>query len=105
MHEVLAEMKRCEANWSASTAARAFMQMAWGSAKLLPGRSSAELLEEIHSCWKMEPICTSVVVTFWQRYLCKLAMAATMSRGFHVDPAELVLKWMPLRADRVLPGE
>lgn len=105
MQDVLDEMKAYEANWSASTAARAFMQMAWGSARIASGSGTGQVLEEIHASWRKEPICTSVVVTFWQRYLCKLAQAAIITRGCLIDPSELVLKWMPLKADRVLPGE
>merc|ERR1719313_3283716 len=63
------------------------------------------VLEEIKECWEKEPICTSVVVTFWQRYLVKLAMSFVVSSGDLIDPAALVLKWMPLKSDRVLPGE
>merc|ERR1712194_200589 len=81
------------------------MQIAWSSAKLASDLGSGQVLEEIRACWDEEPICTSVVVTFWQRYLCKLAQAAIITRGCLVDPAKLVLKWMPLKADRVLPGE
>jgi len=93
-------MKAQQASWSWSTAVRAFL--------LPPGvmtnnSTSSPSLQEIQDCWKAEPICTSVVIAFWQRYMCKLA-----ERGYpftDVSAMELILKWMPLKADRVLPGE
>jgi len=43
-----------------------------------------------------------VVIIFWQRYLCKLV---NDERNGSVIESDLILKWMPLMADRVLPGE
>lgn len=95
MVQVVEDMKVNEASWSLSTAARALFLLAG-----VGGRTDrSAVLQELQDCWMKEPICTSVVITFWQRYLCKLS-AITLQ-----DPADLVIKWMPLKADRALPGE
>merc|ERR1719162_2204282 len=63
-------------------------------------------MDKIADYWKKEPICTSVVIIFWQRYLHKLAgvVVSKVDSG-KVEPAELIMRWMPLKADRVLPGD
>eukprot|EP00440_Ansanella_granifera_P000644 gb/GFBE01000698.1/.p1 GENE.gb/GFBE01000698.1/~~gb/GFBE01000698.1/.p1 ORF type:complete len:467 (+),score=91.14 gb/GFBE01000698.1/:1-1401(+) len=102
LNKVVAEMMACPASWSFVTAMRAVLR----SAQVQEQQSHSEQLEtlsQLRVCWATEPICTSVVISFWQRYLCDLAR---LGRG---DPeakaAHLVLKWMPLKADRALPGE
>jgi len=95
MELVLSDMRRHEACWSFATAARAMLL----SARHFRSTDREDLLEEIQDCWLSKPICTSVVIIFWQRYLCRLAEAANRSES------ELILHWMPLKADRVLPGE
>jgi len=64
-------------------------------------------LEDVQSSWKSDFICTSAVIVFWQRYLCKLARA-----GRDLDPGdqrrkevELVCRWMPPRVDGGLPQQ
>lgn len=97
MHAALAEMKKHEASWSWSTAIRAFLLPAE-----LPRAADPQVtMKEIAAAWKSEPICTSVVLVFWQRYL------ALLARTMHgdVSAVDLILKWLPLRSDRVLPGE
>jgi len=69
MGTVLQDMRKNQASWSATTAARAVLQ----SADISTSRSNTETLEEIKSCWERAPICTSIVITFWQRYLEKFA--------------------------------
>lgn len=93
--EVLSEMKASEQDWSFTTAARALLN----AAQVHDGSGSPHLLEELQDCWNAAPICTSIVITFWQRYLCLLA---TATGQFQID---LVLRYMPLKADRGLPGE
>lgn len=98
MMKVLAEMMAKEASWSHMTAAKAVLS----SARLAfrRGTDSAEqTLKEVRSRWLEEPICTSVVIVFWQRYLCELAEVCAS------DPLDLILRWMPLKADRGLPGD
>lgn len=95
MAQVLAEMKSAEQNWSYATAARAVLK----SAALRGGKNRATLLRDMQECWDEAPICTSIVVIFWQRYLCHFAQ--TVGKG----ELALVLKWMPLFADRGLPGD
>jgi hypothetical protein len=92
VREMLADMVSQVANWSLTTAARAVFK----SAKLSKRR---DLLWKVQGYWDSAPICTSVVISFWQRYLCRLAQATGQQE------TNLILKWMPLKADRVLPGE
>lgn len=93
MHGVLAEMKQCQANWSWSTAVRAVLFSAEVS------DDQAGVMREIEQCWGAAPICSSLVIAFWQRYLCKLADATGSSA------VDKILQWMPLKSDRTLPGE
>lgn len=92
IHDVLMDMVSCEASWSLTTAARAVFK----SAKL---SSRRDLLGKVQGYWDSAPICTSVVIAFWQRYLCRFAQATGQRE------TDLIMKWMPLKADRVLPGE
>lgn len=95
--DVLRDMKTHEASWSWATAIRAF---------LLPAEfplhaDEAHILKEVRASWKAEPICTSVVLIFWQRYLVSLAQLLPGN----VSAVGLILRWIPLRADRALPGD
>jgi len=92
---VLNDMLDCEADWSLSTAARAVLR----SAILSPEQDRSDLLAELENCWEAPPICTSVVITFWQRYLQRYAVCKGLCS------IDLILKWMPLKADRGLPSE
>jgi len=95
--EVVQDMKAVESNWSISTAVRAWL---W-SASVFEQHDRAAVLQELQECWVRQPICTSIAITFWQRYLSKLAEVCHAS----VHPAALILRWMPLKADRALPDE
>jgi len=95
MGQVLAEMKATEQSWSYATAARAVLK----SAALRGSKNRATLLRDMQECWDEAPICTSIVVVFWQRYLCHFA------RTVGQRELDLVLKLMPLFADRGLPGD
>lgn len=92
IRDVLTDMVSCEASWSLTTAARAVFK----SAKLSRRK---DLLGKVQGYWDSAPICTSVVIAFWQRYLCSFARATGQRE------TDLIMKWMPLKADRVLPGE
>lgn len=92
---VLRDMLDCQADWSYRTAARAVFQ----SATIAHREGTEELLDELEASWEAAPICTSVVIACWQRYLQGLAAVTGAS-----DLA-LILRWMPLKADRGLPGE
>jgi len=92
---VLQDMRSNQQNWSWSTAVRAFLF----SGEISSHSASSMTMKDIEDSWKTEPICTSVVVIFWQRYLQKLASLES------TDPLHLILQFMPLLADRVLPGE
>jgi hypothetical protein len=84
--------------WSWSTAVRAFLRS--GDLPRENTENSQPIsLAEVQDAWKVAPICTSVVVTFWQRYLEKMAVKVS------IDPLSVIMQFMPLKADRVLPGE
>jgi hypothetical protein len=68
----------------------------------------AKLLREITRSWASDPICTSVVISFWQRALCKFSEGVRRVQHTPVEvpspsAADLILRWMPLWADRSLP--
>lgn len=92
----LKDMGAHAAEWSLATAARAVLF----SGSRCEGLKKSEVLKGARACWRSKPICTSIVIVFWQRYLCKFAQLDA-SEG---DAAELIQKWMPLKADRTLPG-
>lgn len=71
MAEVIADMRATQADWSARTAARALLKKAAFTVE----KGSIAALDEIRACWERAPICTSVVISFWQRYFFKLAAA------------------------------
>jgi hypothetical protein len=98
MNEVLASMDS-DASWSWNTAIRAFLFSADVS-EMQDDDNSDEVLRSIQQCWKASPICTSVIIIFWQKYLCKLAQR---SPGTHA--VDWIVSWMPVKADRALPGE
>lgn len=98
MQEVAADMREHKGlDWSSLTVARAVVKSANAVAKPTNEQTMAKIMEY----WTKAPICTSVVITFWQRYLVKLSGTC----AFNVEPADLVMKWMPLKADRVRPGD
>lgn len=100
MNHVLNEMKQSEGSWSWSTAVRAF----FFSSAIQGSSSKANQLHDIQMCWNTDPICSSLIVEFWQRYLCALADVTP-----NANPQDTALKWilqcMPLRSDRALPGD
>lgn len=103
MDRVVADMKDQEGDWSLVTAARALLNQGSDLRRAWNMRS----LQEIKDCWEIDPICTSVVVVFWQRYLFRICQQATLqdsSGHLKEDPIKLILKWMPLKSDGVLPG-
>jgi hypothetical protein len=90
--------------WSWTTAARSVLKSQ--SHCLLDQTLQAErLLHDAKEAWDAEPICTSVVVAFWQRYLVKFAKVNNPPELNDVKAAELILQCMPLKADRCLPGD
>jgi len=95
MRVVLEDMRSNQQNWSWATAVRAF----FFSGEISTESAACITMKEIEESWKAEPICTSVVVVFWQRYFQKLAAVEESTDALH-----LILQFMPLRADRVLPG-
>lgn len=111
MWECVKEMHDHEADWSEMTAMRAVFKSA-----RISKNEGPESLPKIQKYWTAKPICTSVAIVFWQRYFCKLVERRPESRPVVTwngvpdsSPAEqqwnLILTWMPLKADRVLPGD
>lgn len=104
MQEVLADMKNNEANWSWSTAVRAVLL----SADVSHNEEKASILQACKNSWTVDPICTTVVIVFWQRYLCRLAERTNADEGGstpEINPTAWIVDWMPLKGDRALPGE
>jgi len=104
MQHVLSDMKSQEASWSWATAVRAVLL----SAEVSDQHEKASVLRMIEKSWTVDPICTSVVIVFWQRYLCRLAEianAAGNANKAEVSPVVWIVDWMPLQGDRALPGE
>lgn len=102
MAELVGIMKTNDASWCWATAARAFLLPATFSDSSKP----STILRDVQESWTAEPICTSVIVAFWQRYLIELAESGHAGSPSSVQSAvDLILRWMPLRADRTLPKD
>jgi len=109
MGKVLDQMMQHEGNWSWTTAVRAF----FFSAHVPHSARRASQMEDIQQAWTSDPICSSLVVVFWQRYLCELAafFNATASprsprpHAKEVHAMDLIMQYMPLKSDRALPGD
>jgi len=103
--EVIQEMAQNTADWSWNTARRAVLHRANVAPRLM--QTVERFFEEMQQSWAKPPICTSIVVGFWQRYLCKLANARVMQDGASYSDTAInyILRFMPLRADRSLPGD
>mmetsp|Transcript_19277 Transcript_19277/g.45015 ORF Transcript_19277/g.45015 Transcript_19277/m.45015 type:complete len:435 (-) Transcript_19277:111-1415(-) len=97
MHRVVQEMRRHDSGWSLSTGLRAVLS----SAKL----SGSSTLKQVKSAWLAEPICTSVVISFWQRYLCHIAAVSGPEERRDERAMQMILKVMPLLSDRGLPRD
>lgn len=93
--EVLRDMLECQSSWSLTTAARAVFK----SAELHWSNDEVGFVSGVEASWDTAPICTSVVISFWQRYLCKYARCTGQSE------MRMILEFMPVKADRGLPGE
>jgi hypothetical protein len=106
MFDALSTMRNRQASWSWSTAVRAFLLSADMPTQYDNSREA--MLDGIKKSWKTDPICTSVVIVFWQRYLCDLADEYNSTRGSHephAHPLDWIFQWMPVMADRALPGD
>jgi len=100
MGEVLGEMREQGASWSWATAARAVFR---APSSFNGGADKVKVLREIQECWMTDPICTSVVIAFWQRVLCRAA-GGDADDFDAAAAADLVMEYFPLKADRSLPG-
>lgn len=91
---VLSDMRKNQASWSATTAARAVLS----SAEMVEKPTASQTLEGVKKCWESAPICTSVVINFWQRYLEKLACHSFLqqpdpSLGAGFNPGDKISYW------------
>lgn len=121
--ETVRDMKASSsASWSWATAARALLKSTAGTPNdelfsWTPGDEEEGVLQEMRQSWATAPICTSVVISFWQRVICQVApriaegsVRREASSGLtHVSMQAapmvgLILRWMPCKADRSLPG-
>mmetsp|Transcript_12894 Transcript_12894/g.30189 ORF Transcript_12894/g.30189 Transcript_12894/m.30189 type:complete len:498 (-) Transcript_12894:220-1713(-) len=91
--QVVAEMQVTSRNWSARTAMRALF--------LSTHSADTTAIHDMKEAWYSAPICTSVAIAFWQRYICKIAELSGGTR----NAADLISRYMPLRADRTLPDD
>jgi hypothetical protein len=89
--------------WSELTAVKAALM----PASLDKNFEGLRALERLRASWDTQPICTSIVVMFWQRYLCKLApyLKYADSPDAVKGALDLIHRWMPIQADRALPGD
>mmetsp|Transcript_78595 Transcript_78595/g.163316 ORF Transcript_78595/g.163316 Transcript_78595/m.163316 type:complete len:586 (-) Transcript_78595:27-1784(-) len=107
MQKVLLDMQDSQADWSGSTAIRAVFTSA--TLTTPPSGREAQMLAEIRSSWLEAPICTSIVVTFWQRYLI-MTSSSLIEQGLP-DTAlprvltDLILRYMPVKAHASLPAD
>lgn len=109
VEEVLNVMRSgYQGSWSWSTAVRAYLFSAEMSARA-PHKQIGAIMESLEKSWAADPICTSVVIVFWQRYLCAFSEEANRTgtdTGDAIDSAiNRIYQFMPLKADRSLPGE
>jgi hypothetical protein len=107
MEEALDSMRSSyQGSWSWGTAVRAYLFSAdvqWNGSN-----SREDSLEEVQKCWSSDPICTSVIIIFWQRYLCAVADEWESMRWPEDPPMhafDMICQWIPLKADRTLPSD
>ncbi|CAE7883049.1 unnamed protein product [Symbiodinium sp. KB8] len=68
------------------------------SAEMVEKPTASQTLEGVKKCWESAPICTSVVINFWQRYLEKLACHSFLqqpdpSLGAGFNPGDKISYW------------
>jgi hypothetical protein len=107
MEEALEAMRSSyQGSWSWGTAIKAYLftaNLQWNGLS-----SRDDSLEELQKCWTADPICTSVIIVFWQRYMCAVADEWERMRWPGDPPMhayDMICQWMPLKADRTLPSD
>jgi len=98
------EVEQQKKGWSLRTASRAVVSKAVGASRLARDEYAGEaeatrLASELRAHWACDPICTTVPIRVWQRYIFKIW------DGDDVAAASEVLRVMPCRGDRTLPSE
>lgn len=93
------EVEQQQLSWSLMTATRAVMCKAHMTDEEYAGQAGRRrLVAEIRDLWERDPICTTVPIRVWQRYL------FLVWQGDDVAAADEVLRLMPCRGDRTLPS-
>mmetsp|Transcript_11185 Transcript_11185/g.31266 ORF Transcript_11185/g.31266 Transcript_11185/m.31266 type:complete len:592 (-) Transcript_11185:5-1780(-) len=96
---VVLEVESHRLQWSLATATRAVLCRSRLSPADYPGEQGARrLAEELRASWEGSPICTTVPIQVWQRYIFAVC-------GSDVDAAVEVLRIMPCHGGRTLPSE
>jgi len=96
---VVLEVESHRLQWSLATAKRAVLCRSRLSPADYPGEQGARrLAKELRASWEGNPICTTVPIQVWQRYMFAVC-------GSDVDAAVEVLRIMPCHGGRTLPSE
>lgn len=99
-HMAIWEVEQQKLQWSLRTAARAVMQGSHIDKDKYTGAvGRTRLAAELRDIWERDPICTTVPIRVWQRYI------FSIWDNDDVSAAEEVLRVMPCRGDRTLPSE
>jgi len=100
----VSEVEQQKLGWSLRTASRAVMSKAVGNSRFCKDEYAGEagmqrMSAELRAHWAKDPICTTVPIRVWQRYLFEVW------DGDDMAAAAEVLRVMPCRGDRTLPSE
>eukprot|EP00927_Polykrikos_kofoidii_P061974 TRINITY_DN56794_c0_g1_i1.p1 TRINITY_DN56794_c0_g1~~TRINITY_DN56794_c0_g1_i1.p1 ORF type:complete len:482 (+),score=52.46 TRINITY_DN56794_c0_g1_i1:64-1509(+) len=99
-----------DTKWSFTTAVRSYLR----NAELWPRKYGTndrkrKLAQSMDAKWRKRPVCSTVPPRVWQKYLLKECYQVKASGKPRQDPevdwAERVLRFMPIKDDRVLPEE
>lgn len=94
------EVEQQKLHWSLRTATRAVIRRARIAAAEYAGDDGLRrLAAELRELWEQDPICTTVPIRVWQRYLFRVW------KGDDCMSASEVLRVIPLKGDRTLPSE
>jgi len=117
---VLEAMKRDMGDWSWNTAVRAVLSRTRTNTFTAHEDDAESFMDEVQRDWNEDPICTSVIIIYWQRCLTLIAERHAQTvldthKGVKefatfdsADTGEiahrLIMRYMPLKATSTLPG-
>jgi len=89
--------------WSKMTAIRALSakRAAINQADFADARSRQDLMQDIRKRWNKKPICSSVAIQVWQKYIEMLFSGSAESTDL---AAQQILRWMPVYSDQTTPS-